>query len=179
VSGPSYKLVNGSSRTGRVGISSGSVQRLSDCPVPGALAELGHVLAVPLESASERSSGSSRPIRRSQRCLEQSAAGEKFFKRGSYRPAWSGRDRLPGLLMANARTTMATPSMAVAAGRGQGVSADGFRDGPRLAQVSIDTVENDHGRLKVRPRPIRGIKRCRPARILATGHALVQNLRSR
>jgi len=38
-------------------------------------------------------------------------------------------------------------------------------------------VEADHGRLKARLRPVRGLKRHRSARILAAGHALVQNLR--
>ena len=38
-------------------------------------------------------------------------------------------------------------------------------------------VEADHGRLKARLRPMRGLKRHRSARILAAGHASVQNLR--
>jgi transposase, IS6 family len=38
-------------------------------------------------------------------------------------------------------------------------------------------VETDHGRLKARLRPMRGLKRHRSARILAAGHALVQNIR--
>ena len=38
-------------------------------------------------------------------------------------------------------------------------------------------VEADHGRLKARLRPMRGLKTFRSARILATGHAFVQNLR--
>jgi IS6 family transposase len=39
-------------------------------------------------------------------------------------------------------------------------------------------VEADHGRLKARLRPMRGLKRRRSARILAAaGHAFVQNLR--
>jgi transposase-like protein len=38
-------------------------------------------------------------------------------------------------------------------------------------------VEADHGRLKARLRPMRGLKRHRCARVLAAGHALVQNLR--
>ena len=40
-----------------------------------------------------------------------------------------------------------------------------------------NAVEVDHGRLKSRLRPMRGLKRFRSARILAAGHALVQNLR--
>jgi hypothetical protein len=35
----------------------------------------------------------------------------------------------------------------------------------------------DHGRLKGRLRPMRGLKRHRSARTLAAGHAFVQNLR--
>jgi transposase, IS6 family len=38
-------------------------------------------------------------------------------------------------------------------------------------------VEADHGRLKSRLRPMRGLKRHRSARILAAGHAFVQNIR--
>jgi IS6 family transposase len=38
-------------------------------------------------------------------------------------------------------------------------------------------IETDHGRLKARLRPVRGLKRHRSARILAAGHAFVQNLR--
>jgi transposase-like protein len=38
-------------------------------------------------------------------------------------------------------------------------------------------VEADHGRLKARLRPMRGLKRHRSARILAAGHAFAQNLR--
>jgi transposase-like protein len=38
-------------------------------------------------------------------------------------------------------------------------------------------VEADHGRLKARLRPMRGLKRHSSARILAAGHAFVQNLR--
>ena len=38
-------------------------------------------------------------------------------------------------------------------------------------------VEADHGQLKARLRPMRGLKRHRSAPTLAAGHALVQNLR--
>jgi len=38
-------------------------------------------------------------------------------------------------------------------------------------------VETHHGRLKARLRPMRGLKRHRSARILAAGHAFMQNLR--
>jgi IS6 family transposase len=37
--------------------------------------------------------------------------------------------------------------------------------------------ETDHGRLKARLRPMRGLKRDRTARVILAGHALVQNLR--
>jgi IS6 family transposase len=38
-------------------------------------------------------------------------------------------------------------------------------------------IENDHGRLKARLRPMRGLKQDRSARIVIAGHALIQNLR--
>ena len=38
-------------------------------------------------------------------------------------------------------------------------------------------IEADHGRLKARLGPMRGLKRHRSARILAAGHAFVQNIR--
>ena len=38
-------------------------------------------------------------------------------------------------------------------------------------------VEGDHGRLKARLRPMRGLKQDRSARVVIAGHALVQNLR--
>jgi IS6 family transposase len=38
-------------------------------------------------------------------------------------------------------------------------------------------IENDHGRLKARRRPMRGLKQDRSARIIIAGHALIQNLR--
>jgi transposase-like protein len=40
-----------------------------------------------------------------------------------------------------------------------------------------NSIEADHGRLKARLRPMRGLKRHRSARIVAAGHALVQNIR--
>jgi transposase-like protein len=42
-----------------------------------------------------------------------------------------------------------------------------------------NSIEADHGRLKAWLRPMRGLKRHRSARILAAGHALVQNIRRR
>jgi len=44
-------------------------------------------------------------------------------------------------------------------------------------QHANNPIESDHGRLKARLRPMRGLKRHRSARILAAGHAFVQNLR--
>jgi len=38
-------------------------------------------------------------------------------------------------------------------------------------------MEADHGRLKARLRPMRGLKRLRCAAVIATAHAFVQNLR--
>jgi len=38
-------------------------------------------------------------------------------------------------------------------------------------------IETDHGRLKARLRPMRGLKRDRSARVIVAGHAFVQNLR--
>ena len=46
-------------------------------------------------------------------------------------------------------------------------------------QYANNRVEADHGRLKARLRPMRGLKTFRSARILATSHAFVQNLRRR
>ncbi|MDQ6949019.1 MAG: IS6 family transposase [Actinomycetota bacterium] len=40
-----------------------------------------------------------------------------------------------------------------------------------------NAIENDHGRLKARLRPMRGLKQDRSARIIIAGHALIQNLR--
>ena len=44
-------------------------------------------------------------------------------------------------------------------------------------QYANNRVEADHGRLKARLRPMRGLKRCRSAARIAAGHAFVQNLR--
>jgi hypothetical protein len=47
----------------------------------------------------------------------------------------------------------------------------------KVHEVADNPVEADHGRLKARVRPMRGLKRHHSARILAAGHAFVQNLR--
>src|SRR5258708_18254258 len=69
------------------------------------------------------------------------------------------------------------------------VSTDGAPAYPRVVdelipsalhiveQYANNPIEADHGRLKARLRPMRGLKRHRSARILAAGHAFVQNLR--
>ena len=46
-----------------------------------------------------------------------------------------------------------------------------------VEQYANNPIEADHGRLKARLRPMCGLKRHRSARILAAGHAFVQNLR--
>jgi len=44
-------------------------------------------------------------------------------------------------------------------------------------QYANNRVEADHGRLKARLRPMRGLKTLRSLRTVAAGHAFVQNLR--
>jgi transposase-like protein len=46
-----------------------------------------------------------------------------------------------------------------------------------VEQYANNSVEADHGRLKARLRPVRGLKRDRSGRVVALGHALVQDLR--
>jgi hypothetical protein len=46
-----------------------------------------------------------------------------------------------------------------------------------LEQYANNSVEADHGRLKARLPPIRGLKTIRSLHTIATGHAFVQNLR--
>jgi len=47
----------------------------------------------------------------------------------------------------------------------------------RTEQYGNNRVEADHGRLKARLRPMRGLKQDRSARVVIAGHALMQNLR--
>jgi transposase, IS6 family len=47
----------------------------------------------------------------------------------------------------------------------------------RTDRYANNRVECDHGRLKARLRPMRGLKQDRSARVILAGHALVQNLR--
>ncbi|MCP4306396.1 MAG: DDE-type integrase/transposase/recombinase, partial [bacterium] len=44
-------------------------------------------------------------------------------------------------------------------------------------QYSNNRIENDHGRLKARPRPMRGLLTDRTASIVIRGHAFVQSVR--
>ena len=46
-------------------------------------------------------------------------------------------------------------------------------------QYSKNRVECDHGRLKARLRPMRGLRTERTAQIVIRGHASIQNLRRR
>jgi transposase-like protein len=47
----------------------------------------------------------------------------------------------------------------------------------RTDQYANNHIECDHGRLKARLRPMRGLKQDRSARVVTAGHGLVQNLR--
>jgi transposase-like protein len=47
----------------------------------------------------------------------------------------------------------------------------------RTEQYANNRVECDHGRLKSRLRPMRGLKQDRSARVIVAGHAFIQNVR--
>ena len=47
----------------------------------------------------------------------------------------------------------------------------------RTDQYANNRVEADHGRLKTRLRPMRGLKQDRSARVIIVGHAFIQNIR--
>ena len=47
----------------------------------------------------------------------------------------------------------------------------------RTNQYANNGIECDHGRLKARLRPMRGLKQDRSAQVIIAGYALVQNLR--
>jgi transposase-like protein len=49
----------------------------------------------------------------------------------------------------------------------------------RTDRYANNRVECDHGRLKTRLKPMRGLKQDRSARVVIAGHALVQNVRRR
>lgn len=44
-------------------------------------------------------------------------------------------------------------------------------------QYANNLVEADHGRLKARLRPMRGLKQLRSTRVISAGHTFIQNLR--
>jgi transposase-like protein len=44
-------------------------------------------------------------------------------------------------------------------------------------QYGNNLIEADHGRLKARLRPMRGLKQLRSTRVICAGHAFVQNVR--
>jgi transposase-like protein len=44
-------------------------------------------------------------------------------------------------------------------------------------QYGNNPIEADHGRLKSRLRPMRGLKQLRSARVITAGHAFIQNIR--
>lgn len=46
-----------------------------------------------------------------------------------------------------------------------------------MEQYANNAIETDHGRLKARLRPMRGLKRLRSVRVISAGHAFVRNLR--
>jgi transposase, IS6 family len=56
---------------------------------------------------------------------------------------------------------------------------EGLQPAPwhRTEQYANNHIECDHGRLKARLRPMRGLKQDRTARVVIAGHAFVQNLR--
>jgi IS6 family transposase len=54
------------------------------------------------------------------------------------------------------------------------VARDAFHN---TAQYANNRVECDHGRLKARLRPMRGLKTDRTARVVIAGHAFMQNVR--
>jgi IS6 family transposase len=47
----------------------------------------------------------------------------------------------------------------------------------RTDRYANNRVECDHGRLKARVRPMRGLKQDRSARVIIMGHAFIQNVR--
>jgi transposase, IS6 family len=46
-----------------------------------------------------------------------------------------------------------------------------------VEQYGNNPIESDHGQLKSRLRPMRGLKRLRSTRVISAGHAFVQNIR--
>ena len=48
---------------------------------------------------------------------------------------------------------------------------------PIVERYANNPVETDHGRLKARLRPMRGLKQLGSVRVISIGHALIQNVR--
>jgi IS6 family transposase len=46
-----------------------------------------------------------------------------------------------------------------------------------MKKYANNPIESDHGRLKSRLRPMRGLKQLRSAQVISAGHAFVQNIR--
>ena len=46
-----------------------------------------------------------------------------------------------------------------------------------IERYANNRIESDHGRLKSRLRPMRGLKQLRCTRVISTGHPFIQNLR--
>src|SRR5690349_7559067 len=46
-----------------------------------------------------------------------------------------------------------------------------------VEQYANNPIESDHGRLKSRLRPMRGLTQLSSARVISAGHAFIQNLR--
>jgi IS6 family transposase len=46
-----------------------------------------------------------------------------------------------------------------------------------LEKYANNPIESDHGQLKSRLRPMRGLQQLRCARVITTGHAFIQNIR--
>ena len=46
-----------------------------------------------------------------------------------------------------------------------------------VERYTNNPIETDHGRLKARLRPMRGLKRLGSVRVISVGHAFIQNVR--
>ncbi len=88
------------------------------------------------------------------------AAARRFFARATAR---HGRP--------DEVTTDKSPTLASVIGE---LLPDALHD---TTQYANNRIESDHGRLKARLRPMRGLKRDRNARVIMAGHAFIQNLR--
>jgi transposase-like protein len=108
----------------------------------------------------------------------------------SPRPVRPGHRRVP---LSAARCAQCqkvfTKALASAQTKPTEVVTDGYRLYPALLgkfvpqafhdveRYANNAIEADHGRLKARLRPMRGLKQFRSARVIVAGHAFVQNLR--